>query len=460
MNDEQRSPLSLVDKDNCAYILDTIVLRPTSPSLGKTYLNLEQSGLLADLIEEQYIPETSRSATKVFDSQIVLEHHRYPVLTYPFEWSSLMLKEAGSLVAKFLERLRPHGYSLKDCHPYNIVFNGAHPVYVDFGSIIRTRTPYEIPWQEFVSNYYYPLLAWEKGCSQYSRLSLAHFGLFTIPVDEHIAFLGIHRLRNRLFTRARLKLAQKATGFGFNKKVSGLLVDKRLRGLVSSNKPLDMLDLMENVKPYSRTTVWANYQDRYLGTNSLLATKRYHFLIRACADLKCSSAVDLACNQGYFAEALFTSAGIGRVCGIDNDPAAIDSFYKRILDSSIDKPLLSKSVHPILAEIIPNPAISSQPSLHSRCRSELVTALAITHHLALGMQFSFSTIIKSITGFASEYMIIEFMPKGLWAGQGPFPSIPEWYTKDAFLNALQSHCKAIQEHHLEVNRIAYVCTLK
>ena len=49
-----------------------------------------------------------------------------------------MLKDAALLHIDLFKRLGSHGLISKDWHPYNILFNGPKPIFVDFCSIIPT----------------------------------------------------------------------------------------------------------------------------------------------------------------------------------------------------------------------------------------------------------------------------------------------------------------------------------
>ena len=71
---------------------------------------------------------------------LVLEHERNPFVSYPHEWSASMLKDAALLHIDLFGRLGSHGLILEDWHPYNILFNGPKPIFVDFCSIIPTDT--------------------------------------------------------------------------------------------------------------------------------------------------------------------------------------------------------------------------------------------------------------------------------------------------------------------------------
>jgi len=60
-----------------------------------------------------------------------LRHERIPFVSYPYEWSFLMLKEAALLHLDLLAQGIEEGLTLKDATPYNVQWKGAAPVFID-----------------------------------------------------------------------------------------------------------------------------------------------------------------------------------------------------------------------------------------------------------------------------------------------------------------------------------------
>jgi hypothetical protein len=64
----------------------------------------------------------------------VLRHDRIPVVSYPYEWTFGMLRDAALLQLELLLAALDEGLILKDASPYNVQWRGAQPVFVDVGS--------------------------------------------------------------------------------------------------------------------------------------------------------------------------------------------------------------------------------------------------------------------------------------------------------------------------------------
>ena len=136
---------------------------------------LLQSGLTEELAARGLMPTTHVSAVKIPGSPLVLEHPRLPVVSYPYEWSYGMLRDAAALVLEINETANARGYELQDCHAYNIVFDGPRPQYVDLGSL-ALRPAEARGWvarEEFFRAYEYPLQIWADGGEFMARRLMA-----------------------------------------------------------------------------------------------------------------------------------------------------------------------------------------------------------------------------------------------------------------------------------------------
>ena len=89
----------------------------------------------------------------------VLRHERIPFVSYPYEWTFGMLRDAALLQLDLELQALEEGLTLKDATPYNVQFRGSAPVFIDVGSFERLREGE--PWagyRQFCMLYLYPLL--------------------------------------------------------------------------------------------------------------------------------------------------------------------------------------------------------------------------------------------------------------------------------------------------------------
>jgi hypothetical protein len=91
--------------------------------------------------------------------EALLEHERVPFVSYPYEWTFSMLRDAALLQLELQLQALEEGLTLKDASPYNVQWRGSRPVFVDVGSFERLREGE--PWagyRQFCTLYLYPLL--------------------------------------------------------------------------------------------------------------------------------------------------------------------------------------------------------------------------------------------------------------------------------------------------------------
>ena len=114
--------------------------------------------------QDRPTPSPGAATSRVDDASIagaaaVLEHERIPFVSYPYEWTFSMLRDAALLQLELLRRALDEDLMLKDSSSYNVQWNGARPVFIDVGSFERLR-PGE-PWagyRQFCMLFLYPLL--------------------------------------------------------------------------------------------------------------------------------------------------------------------------------------------------------------------------------------------------------------------------------------------------------------
>ena len=155
-------PGSFRDPESRVFYSGDEVFRALSSDGLSDYQALEQTGLLGDgrLVATERAESTAAlRGLLVHEPAGVLRHERIPFVSYPYEWTFSMLKDAALVQLDLLLAALEHDMVLKDSTPYNVQFRGAHPVFVDIGSFERLREGE--PWvgyRQFCMLYLYPLL--------------------------------------------------------------------------------------------------------------------------------------------------------------------------------------------------------------------------------------------------------------------------------------------------------------
>jgi hypothetical protein len=94
-------------------------------------------------------------------ARMILEHERIDFPSFPYEWTAEMLHSAGLLTLDLAQALLADGLGLKDATPYNILFRGPEPVFIDLLSFERRQSgdPTWLPYAQFVRTFLLPLLS-------------------------------------------------------------------------------------------------------------------------------------------------------------------------------------------------------------------------------------------------------------------------------------------------------------
>jgi SAM-dependent methyltransferase len=177
-----------------------------------------------------------------------------------------------------------------------------------------------------------------------------------------------------------------------------------------------------------------------------------------------ASVLDLGSNTGWFA---MLAAKLGsRVVAVDLDEASIDRLFSDARRENAD-------ILPLVANLVrPLPALSArvfddEPSLSrigdgapvisppdERLKCEMVMALAIVHHLALGQSHPFDEIARILGRLATKYLCVEFVDlndqmitsdRAFFPAYNAAPDTFTWYSKQNFMSALGFQFDRIEE---------------
>src|SRR5262249_55874432 len=90
----------------------------------------------------------------------IFEHEKIEFPSYPFEWAPEMLAAARKLTLQLARQSLTEGLGLKDATPFNVLFRGSTPVFVDLLSF-EQREPCDPLWNaygHFMRTFLLPLL--------------------------------------------------------------------------------------------------------------------------------------------------------------------------------------------------------------------------------------------------------------------------------------------------------------
>ena len=365
------------------------------------YNKLIEAGLLIsheEVAVENWVPEGTVHC---------LSHPRLPFVSYPWEWSFSMLKDAALLHLDVMEKLVPEGFWLRDASAFNVQFDGERLRLIDTLSV-GPRIP-ESPWVaygQFCGHFLAPL-ALAAYCD-IRTLSLWRNYIDGYPLDLASGMLPFSKryrpgifMHLTLHARAQI-MADRKEDIGKDRPAKKPKVsDRGLLGLLHS-----LRKTVEGLRWKRSSEIWETYSEIRTYQDEDVA-KKSEYLDKIVKQLDPKMVWDLGANTGEFS--LIAGSHGAFVVSIDGDPACTEYLYQRVSGTSETKHIL-----PLTMDLAnPSPGLGwdsrERLSLHDRGPADLVLALALIHHLVLSSYVPFSLIAEWF-GALAKHLLVEFAP--------------------------------------------------
>jgi SAM-dependent methyltransferase len=379
-------PGSFRDPDSRVFTSNGRVLRLLSEQGLADWRQLSSSPLFRELVDEgslvgtTEVEEASAPAEAIHGGVAgVLEHDVIPFVSYPYEWSFEMLRDAALLQLGILRRALESGMVLKDSSPYNVQFRGARPVFIDVGSFEALREGE--PWagyRQFCMLFLYPLLlqAW-KGVPFQPWLRGSLNGI--APHELHNLLSLRDRFRRGAFTHVVMHDRLERRHEQRDEDAKGELREAGFKHelIVANVKGLERL--IRRLRWEPDHSAWSDYtlETTYEAED---AERKARFVTDAVAGELPRLVWDIGCNEGVHSRIAAEYAD--HVVAMDADGAVVDRLYRKLRDEGDSKVL------PLVVDIVdPPPALgwrgSERRHLPKRGRPDLTLCLALIHHVSI-----------------------------------------------------------------------------
>jgi SAM-dependent methyltransferase len=335
----------------------------------------------------------------------VLHHERIPVVSYPYEWTFSMLRDAALLQLDLLSAALAEDMILKDSTPFNVQWRGHQPVFIDIGSFERLeKGDIWVGYRQFLSLYLYPLMLtahvgipfqpWLRGqpdglTAEQLRRVMSSRDLLRKSGLLHVALPARAERRHHgggRNVRSELKEA------GFSKE----MIETNVAGLRKTVAGLDW-------RPGSSR--WNRYAS---GCDHVHVQRdaKAEFVARALADDPPGIVWDVGANDGYFSTLAARTAGY--VLALDADEVVLEEFYRSLAGKE------TNNVLPLVQDAAnPSPGIGwrglERPPLEARSAPDLVLCLAVIHHLVIGRNVPLRSVVDWLADLGAR-VILEFVP--------------------------------------------------
>jgi hypothetical protein len=344
----------------------------------------------------------------------VYEHERIPFPSYPYEWPAEMLHAAAMRTLNLGLKALEEGYGLKDATPYNVLYRGAEPVFVDVLSFERRNPldPYWTAYAQFVRTFLLPLLAQRSfGSTLQQVFSGQRDGLEPEVLHQQAGWF--QRVKPPFLSLVTLPKLLGARRDGdetiYQQKESSSPEKARfiLEGLMQrSRKQLDAL-----APRAADDSVWTGYLDhKSLYSPGQLAQKQ-RFFEQAMEFAKPASLLDVGANEGRFS---FLAARHGAsVVAIDTDPAVVGSMWRHASKEKLDVlPLVVDLTRPTPATGWRNqecPSFLERAGVGSGGGFDMVSMLAVMHHILITERIPMEDLLDLADQLSRRDVLIEFV---------------------------------------------------
>jgi hypothetical protein len=374
-------PGSFRDWDSRVFYDDARVLRALSEEGLADWVALSESKLFEQTVAEGKLVATSRvDDASVAGAAAVLEHERIPFVSYPYEWTFAMLRDAALLQLELLRRGLEEDLILKDSSSYNVQWRGARPVFIDVGSFERLRQGE--PWagyRQFCMLYLNPLLLQAyKGVDfrPWLRGSLA--GITPVEARRLVSFRDLFRrgVLTNVALHARLERKHEDSGRDVKTELRRAGFKKEL--IVANVKRLEKLVRRLEWQPGS--TEWSGYSAT-TSYDEADAARKEAFVREVVHTREWNLVWDVGCNEGRHSRIAAENARY--VVALDGDGAVVNRLYRTLAAEG------KTTILPLVADVTdPSPALGwhglERQTLEARGRPELTLCLAVLHHVAIG----------------------------------------------------------------------------
>lgn len=374
----------------------------------------------------------------------LLLHEAIGQVSYPYEWSTSMLADAGLLTLELQLALLNEGLGLKDASAYNVQFVKGRPIFIDAASVEEVqRRDVWFALGQFHRMFTYPLLL-----NRYRGWDLKSYFLgYPDGMSEKRMGLaaGMHRLRPAMLLDVGLPtLIQGHAQAAEHTAAEGGKGTGDPSGQVMNLKRLQR-KLAALCTGRRLSGEWASYASEcsYKGEQ---AAKR-EITARWLGEMRPKRVLDIGSNTGEYS---FLAAKEGAtVIALDADPDAVELLYRRVR-------VEQASITPMVADIAcPSPATGFMNGEHEalciRAKAECVLALAVIHHLAVSAALPLAAIRDMLWEYSTDWVVLEVVPESdpmfrkLMRLRRP---LPERITLEAVKAVLASRFRVLAEERV------------
>jgi hypothetical protein len=398
-----RHSSSYRDPSGFIFEKDGIIYRQVNIFFKEHFDHFTESGFYQNLVEKGLIiphEQVTGNLTGDKNHYATLKPEHIPFISYPYEWSFDMLKDAALLTLQLVKEALSYEMILKDATPYNVQWHKGSLVFIDSLSFEKYQETTWIAYRQFCECFLGPLLLMHYSKQPLHLLQLAWpDGIPLHVIKTLLPTISRFSLHTYLHIFLHDRIALKKTG---HNGTEHKFPKPKLLNLITS-----LESLVKKLRLPEAASTWSGYYEEAGQRGDYVQEKKKIIKewVDQLADVK--TAIDVGTNKGEFAK-LLASKNILTIAG-DFDANCINDLYNSCKENK------EKNILPVIMDAAhPGPAIGvnnkERDSFINRVNTDLVMALALIHHLVIGKNIPFGKVAELLAQLG-KYLVIEFVPK-------------------------------------------------
>lgn len=367
----------------------------------------------------------------------LIEHEKIWFPSFPYEWPREMLASAAALTIDLALGLTAEHLILKDGTPFNVLFRGPRPVFIDALSVEPRRAGDAI-WSaeaQFARTFLIPLLLWEAtGQPTHEHFLLSREGIAPAAAARRVGML--RRLSPRFLRWITLPAwAERRSPGTRTGSAPGAQADEKATFVLT----FGLRHLLRLARRLGESggdrSNWSEYESCTHYTSDSTQAKE-SFVASAVQATAATRVLDVGCNTGRYSR--IAAASGAEVVAIDIDPVVVGRLWTRAAREDL-------KILPLIQNLaIPSPATGWRnqecPSFLERARGrfDLVLMLAVIHHLLVTDRIPIDEIVDIVSQITCRDVVVEFVsqddPMFRQIARGR-EHLFAWWTADAFERA-------------------------
>lgn len=454
-----RDPGSFRDPSGFVFRRDGVVHRQVNRRFAEEWDAFLGSGLYDRLARDGLLlpHETAPPELALTDeAHAVIRPQEVEFISYPYEWSFGQLRDAALLTLRAQAVAHEAGFTLRDASAYNVQFVDGRPILIDSLSFepAESGRPWDA-YRQFCQHFLGPLALI---AHRDARLALLQRDFADgIPLDL-VSRLLPFRTRIGVGLASHIHLHARAQARSATRAPAGGGTERGGRRM-SRTGQLAILDSLrstvERLEWQPHGTTWSGYT-RVTSYSERAAASKLAIVERLLGATSGRWVWDIGANTGEFSR---LAARLGRkALALDGDVGAVEQAYRAFVADG------ERNVLPLVVDLSsPSPALGwalrERRSIVERANADVVMALALVHHLAIGGNVPLDAV-AAFMGKLGRELVVEFVPKEdpmvaamLAHRRDVFPD----YSPDGFRAAFERHFAIVEEAPIEDSgRVAYL----